>query len=132
MSLSAKQVVASEKKRENAKKEYYKALLEQFCRKIKTSSELGKREAILEVPTFLVGFPKYDLGQTLVYMARQLTRLGYIVSVAGPLTLKAQWYKTANLETELEKEEVDPGTFLPSLVNLQKTANQLRIVKKRK
>ena len=132
MSLSAKQVVASEKKRENSKKEYYKALLEQFCRKIKVSSELGKKEAILEVPTFLVGFPMYDLTQTMVYMARQLTRLGYTVSVAGPLFLKVRWYKTANLETELEKEEADPGTFLPSLVNLQKTANQLRVVKKGK
>ena len=96
------------------------------------ASELGNKEALLEVPTFLVGFPKYDMGQTIVYMARQLTRLGYIVSVAGPLTLKAQWYKTANLETELEREVADPGTFLPSLVNLQKTANQLRVVKKGK
>ena len=130
MSLSAKQVVASEKKRENAKKEYYKALLEQFCRKIKVASELGKKEAILEVPTFLVGFPKYDMAQTIMYMARQLTRLGYTVSVAGPLTLKAQWYKASNLETELEKEVADPGTFLPSLANLQKTANQLRVVKR--
>jgi hypothetical protein len=132
MSLSAKQVVASEKKRENAKKEYYKALLEQFCRKIKMASELGSKEALLEVPTFLVGFPKYDLGHTMVYMGRQLTRLGYVVTLAAPLTLKARWYRTANLETELEKEEADPATFRPSLVNLQKTANQLRIVKKGK
>jgi hypothetical protein len=130
MSLSAKQVVAAEKKRADVKKEYYKALLEQFCRKIKSASELEQGEALLQVPPFLVGFPKYDLAQTVLYMARQLTRLGYIVTVAGPLTLKVRWYKTANLDSELEKEEADPGTFLPSLVNLQKTANQLRVVKK--
>lgn len=130
MSLSAKQVVAAEKKRADVKKEYYKALLEQFCRKIKAASELEQKEAFIQVPPFLVGFPKYDLAQTVMYMARQLTRLGYIVTIAGPLTLKVRWYKTANLDSELEKEEADPGTFLPSLVNLQKTANQLRVVKK--
>jgi hypothetical protein len=63
-------------------------------------------------------------------MGRQLTRLGYIVTVAGPLSLKVKWYKTAILETELEKEEMDPLSHLPSLVNLQKTARGLRVVKK--
>ena len=130
MSLSAKQVVAAEKKRADSKKEYYKALLEQFCRKIKAASELDQKEALLQVPPFLVGFPKYDLTQTVVYMARQLTRLGYVVSVAGPLSLKVQWYRTAILESELEKEEMDPLAHLPSLVNLRKTAQSLRVVKK--
>ena len=109
MSLSAKQVVASEKKRADSKKEYYKALLEQFCRKIRAASELGQKDTIVTVPSFLVGFPKYDLTQTVMYMGRQLTRLGYIVTVAGPLSLKVKWYKTAILETELEKEEMDPS-----------------------
>ena len=130
MSLSAKQVVASEKKRADSKKEYYKALLEQFCRKIRAASELGQKDTTVTVPPFLVGFPKYDLTQTLVYMGRQLTRLGYIVTLTGPLSLKVQWYKTAILETELEKEEMDPLSHLPSLVNLQKTAQGLRVVKK--
>jgi hypothetical protein len=131
MALSAKQLVASEKKRENAKKEYYRALLEQFCRKIRVSSELGNRDAILTVPPFVVGFPKYDLPSTVGYMCRQLQRLGYIVNLVGPLDIRVQWTKVALLETEMEKEEVDPGTYLPSLVNLKKTAEKLKITKKR-
>jgi hypothetical protein len=126
---SAKEMMAAEKKRGAAKKEYYKALLEQFSRKIKHSVELGRKEAILTVPSFLVGYPKYDLAVTVVYMSRQLGRLGYKVELVGPLDLKVTWRKT-NERSEEEQEEADPGVFLPSLVNLQKTAQKLRIIKK--
>jgi hypothetical protein len=130
MALSAKQLVASEKKRDLAKKEYYRALLEQFCRKIKVASDLGSRDAILTVPPFVVGFPKYDLPTTVGYMCRQLQRLGYIVNLVGPLDIRVQWTKAVALDTEMEKEEVDPGVYLPSLVNLKKTAEKLRITKR--
>ena len=130
MALSAKQVVVSEKKRTEVKKEFYKALLEQFCRKIKVSSELGQKNTLLTVPTFLVGFPRYDLATTVQYMARQLTRLGYTVRLAGPLDIHVEWSKVARLETELEKEIEKPDVFLPSLVNLKKTAQKLRVTKK--
>jgi hypothetical protein len=131
MALSAKQLVASEKKRDLAKKEYYRALLEQFCRKIKVASDLGGRDAILTVPPFVVGFPRYDLPTSVGYMCRQLQRLGYIVNLVGPLDIRVQWTKAVALNSEMEKEEVDPGVYLPSLVNLKKTAEKLRITKKR-
>jgi hypothetical protein len=126
---SAKDILAREKKRGDAKKEYYKALLEQFCRKIRSSVELGHREAIVTVPPFLVGYPRYDLPTTVTYMARQLSRLGYKVELIGPLDLKVQWRYT-NIKQEEEIEVEDPVTFLPSLVNLQKTAQKLRVKKK--
>jgi Family of unknown function (DUF5759) len=129
MALSAKQIAASEKKRDFAKKEYYKALLEQFCRKIKVSSELGQRDAILTVPQFLVGYPIYDLQTTVAYMCRQLIRLGYIVNLVGPLDIRVQWTKAASLERDEEKEEAQPDVYLPSLVNLKKTAQKLRVTK---
>ena len=131
MALSAKQLVASEKKRDLAKKEYYRSLLEQFCRKIKVASDLGGRDAILTVPPFVVGFPRYDLPTSVGYMCRQLQRLGYIVNLVGPLDIRVQWTKAVALNSEMEKEEVDPGVYLPSLVNLKKTAEKLRITKKR-
>jgi hypothetical protein len=127
---SAKDILAREKKRADVKKEYYKALLEQFCRKIRSSVELGHRQAIVSVPPFLVGYPKYDLPTTVVYMSRQLVRLGYKVALIGPLDLKVEW-KHTRIEEEQDAEVADPGTFLPSLVNLQKTAQKLRITKKK-
>ena len=123
---SAKEILAREKKRGEARKEYYKALLEQFCRKIRSCVELGHRDAIVSVPPFLVGYPKYDLPTTVTYMARQLSRLGYTVEFVGPLDLRVQWRRVREEEAEIE----DPVTFLPSLVNLKKTAQKLRITKK--
>ena len=121
--------MAAEKKRGAAKKEYYKALLEQFSRKIKHSVELGKKDALLTVPSFLVGYPKYDLTTTVVYMSRQLGRLGYKVELVGPLDLKVTWRHT-HPEQDEAVETADPVTFLPSLANLQKTAQKLRVIKK--
>ena len=129
MSLSAKQVVQLEQKRTNSKKEYYKALLEQFCRKIKTAVELGNRDAILTVPPFLVGYPKYDVAQTVLYMSRQLQRLGYVVNLAGPLDIRVQWNKAVKFQTEIEREEIDPLTYMPSLANLKKTAEKIKHAK---
>jgi len=129
MALSAKQLVASEKHRENVKKEYYKELLKQFCRKIKTASDLGQRSTILTVPVFLVGFPRYDLTTSVQYMARQLTRLGYMVNLVGPLDIKVQWARIALIDAETEREIEDPNTYLPSLANLKKTANKIRTAK---
>jgi hypothetical protein len=64
-------------------------------------------------------------------MARQLQRLGYTVNLVGHLDIRVQWFGTAVLDTEIQREEVDPGTFLPSLVNLKKAADKLRIIKKK-
>jgi hypothetical protein len=47
----------------------------------------------------------------------------------GPLDFKVQW-RHVKVEQEEELETSDPVTFLPSLVNLQKTAQKLRITKK--
>jgi hypothetical protein len=130
MAISAKQVLASEKKRSSTKKEYYKALLEQFCRKIKVSSELGQKDTILTVPQFLVGFPIYNLPETVTYMCRQMTRLGYTVNLIGPLDIQVKWYKAGGPEAETTKEILEPDVYLPSLVNLKKTAQKLKITKK--
>jgi hypothetical protein len=123
MSVSAQDIAKMEHARKSARKEFYKALLEQFCRKIKTSVQLGQRECMLTVPVFLVGFPRYDLPTTVRYMCRQLQRLGYIVNLVGPLDIKVWWKKPpAHQMLPEEVEEVE----LPSLVNLQKMASTLR------
>jgi hypothetical protein len=123
MSVSAKDIAKMEHSRKNARKEFYTALLEQFCRKIKVSVQLGHRDCILSVPVFLIGFPKYDLSSTVRYMCRQLQRLGYIVNLAGPLEIKVLWKKPPVHEMLPEEiEEIE----LPSLVNLQKMASKLR------
>lgn len=129
--ISAKELAAMEKARQNVKKETYKAILEQFSRKIKVSYELGRKEALLTIPPFVIGYPKYDLAKALVYMCRQLQKLGYTVELTGPISLKVTW---ATQQPQADQEDLmDDGSLdiLPGLVNLQKTAQKLRITKKK-
>ena len=86
--LTAKEMAALEKARQNVKKETYKALLDQFSRKIRTSHDLGLKSALLTVPPFVVGFPRYDLPKAVRYLARQLQKLGYAVDLAGPVSFR--------------------------------------------
>ena len=62
-------------------------------------------------------------------MSRQLARLGYIVKLVGPLDLRVEWRHT-KIEEQKDLEIQDPNTYLPSLANLQKTAQKLRVTKK--
>jgi Family of unknown function (DUF5759) len=127
MALAAKDVAAMEKARANVKKETYRAMLDQFSRKIRTSYELGRKEAVLSIPPFVIGYPKYDLAKAVVYMSRQLIRLGYVVELVGPLDLKVNWEKPIELDTG--EQDSEPIDILPGLVNLQKTAQRLRVTK---
>lgn len=128
--LSAKEIATMEKARADVKKETYRAILQQFSRKIRTSYELGRREAVLTVPPFVVGYPRYDIAKAVVYMARQLIRLGYQVELAGPVDIRVQWVR-ADVMLGEEREEQEPVDILPGLVNLQKTAQKLRVTKKK-
>jgi len=124
--MQAKDIVAREKKRNDVKKETYKAMLEQFSRKIRTSSDLGQPDAILTVPQFMMGFPKYDMAKAVMYMCRQLERLGYTVTLMSPFDIKVSWKK---VEIRVEPEETAPDVYFPSLVNLHKAAGKIRVQK---
>ena len=130
MATTAKEILAKEKTRQAVRKETYKAMLDQLCRKIRSASDLGQHECIVTVPPFIVGFPKYDLARAVLYMCRQFQRLGYIVDLVGPFDIQVAWraYKHGQ---EYAQEEEDPLVHLPSLANLQKTAQKLRITKKK-
>ena len=124
--MQAKDIVAREKKRNDVKKETYKAMLEHFSRKIRTSSDLGQPDAVLTVPQFMMGFPKYDMAKAVMYMCRQLERLGYTVVLVSPFDIKVSWKKA---EPRFEPEESAPDVYFPSLVNLHKAAGKIRVQK---
>jgi hypothetical protein len=128
--MHAREIVDREKKRSDVKKETYKAMLELFSRKIRTSSDLGQRSAILTVPPFMVGFPTYDIARAVMYMCRQLERLGYTVNLVGPLDIKVEWHRPPDIQNEPEIET--PDVFFPSLINLHKAAGKIRVQKKGK
>jgi hypothetical protein len=121
--ISAKDLALQEKKRQGIKKEIYKAIMEQFSRKIKTSFDLGFKTTVLVVPAFMVGYPKYDLPAAVKYMGRQLVRLGYKVTVVSPVSYEVSWSKVKADEVEVAEPEFE----FPSLMNLKKTAEKYKI-----
>jgi hypothetical protein len=127
MVISAKEIAANEKLRRDVRKETYKALLEQFSRKIKTQSEIGNKFTDLTIPPFLIGFPRYNIPKTVEYMVRQLVRLGYTVQRTGPINLRISWGRAPSASVPVEDV---PEDILPGLANLQKTAQKLRITKR--
>jgi hypothetical protein len=126
--VTAKEMAALEKARQNVKKETYKALLDQFSRKIRTSHELGQKSALLTVPPFVVGFPRYDLPKAVKYLCRQLQKLGYTVDMSGPVSFRVRWDRRSRT---VHEEPADDQTMdlLPGLVNLQKMAQKIRVTK---
>jgi hypothetical protein len=128
--MQAKEIVNREKKRSDVKKEMYKAMLELFSRKIRTSSDLGQKSSILTVPPFMVGFPKYDISKAVMYMCRQLERLGYTVNLMSPFDIKVEWHKPVEMKNEPEEDA--PDIYFPSLANLHKAAGKIRVQKKGK
>jgi hypothetical protein len=121
--ITAKELAAKEQTRKNVKKETYRALLEQFCRKIRTASDLGQKEVLLSVPPFVIGYPAYNMPITVDYMGRQLERLGYKVFRAGLVDLLVKWNVKADPISEIQDSCED---LLPTLMNLQKTAAKYR------
>jgi len=117
-----------ERTRRNVRKETYRAILEQLCRKIRAASVKGQRSARLSVPPFVLGYPPFDVTQAVTYITRQLENLGYQVYRQGLVDLEVTWF----VKTKKQNEIIDHGDdILPSLVNLQKTANMIRGVNPR-
>ena len=127
--LTAKEMAALEKARQNVKKETYKAILEQFSRKIRTSHEIGHKDALLTVPPFVVGFPRYDVAKAVKYLCRQLQKLGYSVVMVGPVSYRVRWDRAKTRAAAEPEAEDTPFDLLPGLVNMQKTAQKLRVTK---
>jgi hypothetical protein len=121
--VSVKDLAEKNRVRVDIKKEIYKSILGQFSRKIKARFDLGDKQTVLTVPPFVVGYPRYDLGEAVRYIGRQLTRLGYRVNMVGPTSYQISWEKLKEKEP-ITEEVVEPEFAFPSLMNLKKTAEK--------
>lgn len=129
MIVSAKALADREKKRLDVKKSTYRAILEQFSRKISNAATLGMHEVFLTTPRFVIGFPAYDVELASAYLGRQLVRLGYKVEQAAPLTVRITWDKPTP-STRAVVIDHSNDQELPTLANLRKTAQSIRSKKR--
>jgi hypothetical protein len=128
--VSAKALAERERKRLDVKKATYRAILEQFSRKISNAATLGLHEVFLTTPRFVIGFPAYDVDTATSYLARQLTRLGYTVRLTAHTTVHVSWEKPVPSNHVVVIDHSNDEQ-LPTLANLHKTAQTIRSKKSR-
>jgi hypothetical protein len=122
MVVSARELAERERKRLDIRKATYKAILEQFSRKLSNSATLGSHTVILTVPRFVIGFPVYDVPAATVYIQRQLDRLGYKTQRTLENSIHVSWAKPE----PTNKTVVIDHSEEPSLASLARTAQRIR------
>tara|TARA_B110000285_G_C14554744_1_gene350836 strand:+ start:131 stop:514 length:384 start_codon:yes stop_codon:yes gene_type:complete len=125
--LSVDDIHKIEKQRKDARKEIYKKIYEQFCRKIKQCVELGESQSFLRTPSYLLGYPTFNREKATVYIKRQLELGKFDVTKISDIDLYVSWKKKRQLSVTVSREPpgLDDDAF-PTLMNLKKAAAKYR------
>jgi hypothetical protein len=121
--ISIKDVHAIEERRRLIKKEIYSKIFEDLSRKIKNAVGIGHKQVILRVPTYMWGYPTYDIDKVITYMIRQFKNSGFTSYSVGKTEIYVSWRREK--EKKVEQPTVEEEEF-PTFVNLKRTANKLR------
>jgi hypothetical protein len=130
MALTIQEIQRLDKKRSKIKKEIYTRIYDDCCRKIRSAASLGETQVFLKLPTFLFGYPTFDIVKASKYTKRQLEHGGFsVVTISDPHELYVSWKQTRihQKPTSIIPQEED--VTLPNLMNLKKLANKLRKAK---
>ena len=130
MALTIQEIQRLDEKRSKIKKEIYTRIYDDCCRKIRSAASLGETQVFLKLPTFLFGYPTFDIVKASKYTKRQLEHGGFsVVTISDPHELYVSWKQTRihQKPTSIIPQEED--VTLPNLMNLKKLANKLRKAK---
>lgn len=131
--VSARELAEREKKRLETKKATYRAILEQFSRKISNAALLGKHDILLTTPRFIIGYPAYNIITATSYIQRQLNRLGYTTQRAMGHVIHISWAKPPRQgPVVIDHSREEEQHQLPNLANLAKTAQKIRAHRNKK
>lgn len=131
MALTIQEIQRLDEKRSKIKKEIYTRMYDDCCRKIRSAASLGETQVFLKLPTFLFGYPTFDIVKASKYTKRQLEHGGFsVVVISVPNELYVSWKQpkgTFHQQAVSVPQEED--VTLPNLMNLKKLANKLRKAK---
>jgi hypothetical protein len=127
--INIRKIKEIEEARRRVKKETYKKIFDQFSRKIQVSVDAYQKQVFLEVPTFVLGYPSYDVAKAAAYLKRQLLHSGFRVECVSHTVFNVSWYsEKEKKEKELPVYDPAPPSFsdesFPSLINLKKAAKR--------
>jgi len=129
MALTIQEIQRLDEKRSKIKKEIYTRIYDDCCRKIRSAASLGETQVFLKLPTFLFGYPAFDIVKASKYTKRQLEHGGFsVIIVSDPHELYVSWKQPKTKHTPVVVSQEEDVT-LPNLMNLKKLANKLRKAK---
>jgi len=128
MALTVQEIQRIDEKRSKIKKEIYTRIYEDCSRKIRSAASLGETQIFLKLPTFLFGYPTFDIVKASKYTKRQLEHGGFsVIVISVPNELYVSWKQQKGTRAPVQHvvpQEED--VTLPNLMNLKKLANKLR------
>lgn len=91
--LEPKELFEKRQRRDYARLKAYNQLLEQIFHRIYAASQLSGTTSFIvyNVPPFILGLPKLDMEDCIVYLTFQLRQTGYLVEFTWPNLLKISW-----------------------------------------
>ena len=124
--VSLQEIQALEYKKKRIKKEIYNKIYEDFSKKIKYSVQIGLYDIVLKIPSFIFGYPSFDITNAQVYLMRQFRNGGFDVSSGVTDTIYVSWKKVKHVKEPVVRQVEETPEDIPNFVNLRKIANKLR------
>lgn len=118
--LKASDITKRTREQQESKKEIYLKILKQASRKIENAVLMKRTGVRFKIPSIIFGSPV--LTNESGYIARQLVRMGYHVSIIDPMTVDIRWGTAEPKKPEEKKPEI----FLDKLANIKKAAQSIR------
>jgi len=128
--IDIKVIEAMESRKRQTLKDTYAKIYEQMERKLQQAVNMRQKQVFLRVPTYVVGYPPFDLEAAQRYLARQFSRGGFDVQRVGAVDIYVSWASAAasarskKMKTSGAPTLADDDFEFPSLVNLKKAASQ--------
>jgi len=128
--IDIKVIEAMESRKRQTLKDTYAKIYEQMERKLQQAVNMRQKQVFLRVPTYVVGYPPFDLEAAQRYLARQFARGGFDVQRVGTVDIYVSWASAAasarskKMKTPGAPTLADDDFEFPSLVNLKKAASQ--------
>ena len=121
MPLRVDEVQQIDHRKRELKKKLYTELYERASAKVRQVAELGLHE-----PSFLIGFPSFDLDKAAQYVERQFINGGFFTQLYENGQLFVSWYPKSSKKVTKKPKPKEPENEFASLANLKKAADKYR------
>jgi hypothetical protein len=125
--ISLDEIKKIQGERKSIKKEIYKKIYSEHSRRIKKAVEIGQDQIILETPSYMFGFPSYNIYKATLYIKRQFDISGFTTYLFSEHELYISWAQDKREKHRVpSRDDKDDEENYPTFVNLKKMANKLR------